>query len=352
MCVYCVVRDHRGHTIADDLDKAFREQMHALSMQYGLLLERSQVLHKEIEAWENFEKFFGEHIDDLKSTVERDASALIQAVKNCKDKVIGDIEKVDTRIKKKIWAAKTAEEFKLKSMEAAINFSDRISKCDRDVYLHLTSQLSKRFSNLSDMTVDRQAMIETSSEVPLLSQSGSSISEAQLDFTMRKIEGQYGNLNVHVTISPTNGIKPGMLVAANYVLQSKIFYFTKFSAAIFYGKKFSHQLKAENFFRNEGTLEFTPVCGGKHQFALLVAGIVMKQGVTFDVMPGKLHELSSNKVRRGPDWCYGNLTVPLNATGVITRQQGNNRLQVRWSNGIVDKYRWGLNGCYDVELIL
>lgn len=351
VCVYCVVRDHRDHTIADDLDKAFQEQLHTLSIPYGFLLERSQAVREEIKAWEKFEKFFGEHINDLKSTVERDASILIQAIQEHTNKVIGEIEEVDTKIKKKIWTDKTAGEFKLASMEAAINFSDRISKCDRDAYLYLTSQLSKRFSNLSDVTIDRQAMIKTSSQVPLLTnfQSESSFFEA-LNSTMPRITGQYGNLSFSVTISPST--KPGMVATANYVLQSKTVGLTNLSIAIFYGKDLSHKLKEENILKNKGTVEFTPVCGGKHQFALLVARIVMKQGATFEVVPGKSNELPSNKVRRGPDWCYGNLTIPLNATGVITHQQGNNRLKVRWSNGIVDKYRWGLNGCYDVELIL
>lgn len=353
VCVYCVVHDHRNHTIADNLDKAFQEQLHTLSIPYGFFLERSQAVRGEIKAWENFEKFFGEHINDLKSTVERDASAHIQAVQEHKNKVIGEIEEVDTKIKKEIWAAKATEEFKLESMEAAINFSDRISKCDRDVYLHLTSQLSKRFSNLSqlsDMTVDRQAMIKTSSQVPLLYRfiDGGNFFET-LDLTMSKITGQYGNLNFSVAISPT---KPGMVATANYVLQSNTAAsLTNLSIAIFYGKDLSHKLKEKNIFGNKGTLEFTPVCGGKHQFALLVAGIITRQSAIFEV-PGNLHELPSNKVRRGPDWCYGNLTVPLNTTGVITHQQGYNQLQVRWSNGIADKYRWGLNGCYDVELIL
>ena len=194
-------------------------------------------------------------------------------------------------------------------------------------------------------------MIKTSSQVPLLTnfQSESSFFEA-LNLTMPRITGQYGNLSFCVTISPST--KPGMVATANYVLQSKTVGLKNFSIAIFYGKDLSHKLKEENILKNKGTVEFTPVCGGKHQFALLVARIVMKQGAIFEVVPGKSNELPSNKVRRGPDWCYGNLTVPLNATGVITRQQGNNQLQVRWSNGIADKYRWGLNGCYDVELIL
>lgn len=351
VCVYCVVHDHRDHTIANCLGEAFQEQLHLLSVPHGLIIDKSQAIRNEMKDWTNFENFFEDHISGLRSAVEKDASMLIKAVNERKRQIFEQIDEIDTTIKKQVWAAKNAEEFKLESMQATINFSDRMSHCNRDVYLYLTSQLSKRFKDISDLTIDRKAMKDTSSKVPLLSHfiSKGNITKA-LDLTMPRLESQYGDINFIVQIS--SEITPGAETKANFVLQSKKVDITKhlqhLSVAVLYGKDFSRLIIAEKLVGVSGTLAFRPVCGGNHLLALIVAGIVI-QCISFSVSPG---DPPSNKVRRGPDWCYGNLTVPINATGVITRPQTDNQLQVRWNNGISDKYRWGLDDCYDVELIL
>lgn len=63
-------------------------------------------------------------------------------------------------------------------------------------------------------------------------------------------------------------------------------------------------------------------------------------------------ELLGRRVRRGPDWVWGNQGgVDLLGTVVGVSSDEEGWVRVLWDNGQEFFYRWGADGCFDLTLL-
>eukprot|EP00662_Eupelagonemidae_sp_cell21_P019080 gene19080-24533_t len=56
------------------------------------------------------------------------------------------------------------------------------------------------------------------------------------------------------------------------------------------------------------------------------------------------------RVRRGPDWMWGDQDA--RSVGTVTEVHSNKWVRVQWGQGNDDNYRWGAEGAYDLELLV
>ena len=57
------------------------------------------------------------------------------------------------------------------------------------------------------------------------------------------------------------------------------------------------------------------------------------------------------RVRRGPDWKWGEQDGGPGSLGTVTGDSGGGWIDVKWDNGRENNYRWGKDGKYDLEAL-
>jgi len=72
----------------------------------------------------------------------------------------------------------------------------------------------------------------------------------------------------------------------------------------------------------------------------------------FDMYSMTREQLVGRKVRRGRDWKWRNQDGGSGKTGTVTKVDSDpGWVRVTWSNGDDNCYRWGAQGCYDLEVV-
>lgn len=356
LCAYCIVFDHRDHNISKDLNEAYEHEQQMLSVSYGASVQKLSHYKNCLQSLEKFEVSLEKHFKTLKASIETDAKRFIDEVNHQKDLLVHQIDEADTKIKKQLWAARNGKEFDLASIQTAIDFKNKISQCHQNVYLSLTSQLCERFQTITDLPMDKETIKEIASQIPLFRQSAEpqEISKA-LKSALPSIVNIYDSFVFIVKIPPK--VQPGKVFDATFSISNpkidleKLLIPLEADIVIKYGKASDRMLTITAIDWTspfQGHIRFSPVCGGAHQ-VLLKFGDIDSKTHSFCVDQGDIHY---NKVRKGPDWVYGDQLVPIGSIGTITRKVEDNYVQVRWNNGVSEKYRWGVENSYDVELIL
>ena len=356
LCAYCIVFDHRDHDISKDLKEAYACEQQMLSVSHGASVQKLSHYENCLQSLEKFEVSLEKHFETLKASIETDAKHFIDEVNHQKDLLVHQIDEINTKIKKQLWTARNAKEFDLASIQTAIDFKNKIAQCHQNVYLSLTSQLHERFQTITDLPMDKETIKEIASQIPLFSRSAEpqEISKA-LKSVLPAIVNVYDSFVFTVNIPPK--VQPGKVFNATFSISNPtidlemLLMPLETDVVIKYGKASDRTLGTTAIHWTspfQGHVRFSPVCGGAHQVLLKFGDIDVKTHPFF-VGQG---DIEYTKVRKGPDWVYGDQLVPKGSTGTITRKIEDNYVQVRWNNGVSEKYRWGVENSYDVEIIL
>ena len=350
LCAYCVVGGHRDHNIADSLEEAslkIREIFASLSADMD---ENIADLETYISESKSLEERSGENFDKVRERIESIASDIITEVNHQKEVLIDQLTAKHQTGMKQVWSERNEKEIQLMGMKNSLNYHKRLSTCSQTVFLSLSSELLKPMQEMMKVKSDYRTLKTHIGECPILLTTDRKETKPTIQKLLPSIVDTdhisictsipciqvYQQVNIFVNIDIPRVKQENVEVNANV--------FITYGDGIILPRASKEQVSLLSW-----EVKFSPVCGGLHKVTASFNNL-LSLSKSFQVMEFSDYAEPhyGTRVVKGPDWKYRERQIPPGTYGIVTRQVNNGMIQVRWSNGISERYRWGMDGCYDV----
>ena len=348
VCSMCMLETtHKGHSY-DFFKNVQDELMERIKSMTSNIEEEKKKYKSYLAFLEKFEHQFYSQQEKLAAEITAACDEYITRIQAMKEELLKQTESKFTRESKTIWSTKDCLEVMISQIESCQGFSERYQRQGSEgqmlllfnQILHRLKELNSRLYNLSALlsitgprTVFKKSPLKLTSLGTLLSTDEANI------FTPGIVQ--------------KTTLKVGQQSKFAYILNEPLAQLVKWNCK--YGRNNSLSLSScPVIVTNDSQLEikFAPTLPGEYRFHLMPSHFSIK-GFLFTVTVDNVDvsTLIGARVKRGPDWHYGNIDGGAEGTIVNTRLQHN--FTVRWdaSKLSMSGFRWGSEGKFDIELV-
>ena len=352
VCSMCMLETtHKGHSY-DFLKDVQDELMERIKSETNDIVNKEKTFENELAFVKKFEKYICNQRDNLEADINAACDEYISKIQSMKEELLKQVESKFTEDSKTIWATKNHLEIMICQVKSCQAFSERYQKQGSEgQMLSLMNQLLHCLTELNSTDVDLSVI--QSVETPCIE----FIKSPELNLL------SLGELSITENIVFLEG---GSLQQFTAKLSEKNKYVYLLNEPLIQTEKWECTCSRNNSFilsscpvvvssDNQLEVEFTPTVPGDYYFQL-TSNLSTKLPVQFNI---NVHHVNVSKlvgarVKRGPDWRYGDSDGGDGKLGTI--ELGHPRTGydcvVKWDATKVYSHRWGTNDVYELELVL
>ena len=371
VCSMCMLETtHKGHNY--DFFKNVQDKlMKRIELMTANIEEKKMKLQSHLTFVKKFEQQVCSQRDKLETEINAACNEYITQIQTMKEELLKQVESKFTEDSKTIWATKDHLEVTLSQAESCQAFSKRYQKQSKGQMFSLLNQLLHCLTELDNKDVDVSVILDSSTPRTLFNKSHLKLKSLGTFTTVNKETLTQGALQKTTT-------KMGVKNTLIYILNQPLANLVKWKC-ICRRNKLTLPCNVIVAGDNQLEVEFTPMQSGKYNFQLRLMGSSMLSVQTFSVDVADRHYMSSlvtnnlqtpvhiggmaltnldfyvgDRVKRGPDWCYGNEDGGAGNLGTIVDSCEigiGYDVVVKWDvTGNEEEYRCGNEGKYDLEL--
>ena len=354
VCSMCMLEStHKGHSY-DFFKNVQDELMERIKSMTDDIEDKEMVFNNGLAFFEKFEKQLCIQRDKIEAEINAAYDEYITTALASKKQLLKQVESNFTKDSKTIWATKNHLGVVISQVKSCQAFSERYQKQGSEgQMLSLLNQLLHRLTKLKSIVVDLSVIQSTATP--------------RIEFirTRRKLSS-LGTLSIAGNIVLLTDLEESSVQKFIAKLREKTKYVYLLNEPLMQTEKWECTYSRNNSLTlssrpvtvssdNRLEVEFTPTVPGKYTFKL-TSNLSPKSVVQFNLNVDHVNvcDLVGARVKRGPDWCYGDSdggdgklgTMCLPSSVVIGFD-----CAVRWDNNRSYCHRWGSDNKYELELV-
>ena len=359
VCPMCMLETtHKGHNY-DFVKNVQDELMKRIKLMTKSVGKKEKEFKSCLVSVEKFEQQVCNQRDKLETEINAACDEYITKIQAMKEELLKQVESKFTDDCMTIWAIKDHLEVTLSQAESCQAFSERYQKQSNEgQMLPLLNQLLHCLKDLNNTVVNLSAVLSittprTKFEKTFLTLKSLSLGELSVLQNMEYII-QSGSCQKYT-------VKLSQKTKFIYLLNEPLVQPVKWKCKYGRNNNLRSICPVVVVDNNQLLIEFTPTLPGEYSFQLVptkcsVVQRVMPFTVTVDHVESS--DLIGAQVKRGPDWRYDDHDGGAGSLGTIVvckrTWRGDYCIDVLWDSkkSLFVGYSWGIEGKYDLELVL